>query len=153
VKRTIESKAPTGGEIAMSDDDIRLALQNHWAASDTNDFAAEHRIYSAEAVLEYPQSAERIHGRDNIQAARAAQPNSKRFTVRRILGGGDLWISELVLSYDGEPFYVVSVMEFDGTKVVRETQYFGEAFAPGPSRVQWVERMQPVADDPVGYEA
>jgi len=26
--------------------------------------------------------------------------------------------------------------------VVRETQYFGDPFEPGPSRVQWVERMQ-----------
>ena len=39
---------------------------------------------------------------------------AKRFTVRRVLGGGDLWISELVLTYDEHPFYVVSVMEFEG---------------------------------------
>ncbi|MDT5013994.1 MAG: hypothetical protein QOD39_154 [Mycobacterium sp.] len=125
----------------MSDDDVRVALQRHWAASDANDFAVEHDIYSADAVLEYPQSGERIRGRSNIQASRAAQPNEKRFTVRRILGGGDLWISELVLTYDAQPFYVVSVMEFVGQEVVRETQYFGEAFAPGLSRAQWVERM------------
>jgi hypothetical protein len=37
--------------------------------------------------------------------------------------------------------YVVSVMEFAEGKVVRETQYFGEPFAPGPSRAQWIERM------------
>jgi hypothetical protein len=61
--------------------------------------------------------------------------------VRRILCGGDLWISELVLTYDGHPFYPVSIMEFEGVEVIRETQYFGEAFEPGPSRAQWVERM------------
>ncbi|MFL6083315.1 MAG: hypothetical protein ACJ74F_08910, partial [Mycobacterium sp.] len=79
-------------------------------------------------------------GRHNIQASRTAQPNMKRFTVRRILGGGDLWISELVLTYDAQPFYVVSIMEFEDGDVVRETQYFGEAFEPGPSRAQWVEK-------------
>jgi hypothetical protein len=126
----------------MHDDDVRVALQQHWAASDANDFAAEHQIYRADAVLEYPQSGERIRSRDGIQASRAAQPNTKRFIVRRILGGGDLWISELVLTYDGEPFYVVSIMEFAGGEVVRETQYFGEAFEPGPSRAQWVERIE-----------
>jgi hypothetical protein len=125
----------------MLDDEVRLALQRHWAASDANDFATEHQIYRADAVLEYPQSGERIRGRSNIQASRVAQPSAKRFTVRRILGGADLWISELVLKYDEQPFYVVSIMEFEGGEIVRETQYFGEAFAPGPSRAQWVERM------------
>ena len=126
----------------MGDDDVRVALQRHWAASDANDFAAEHQIYRGDAVLEYPQSGERIRGRANIEASRVAQPSTKRFNVRRVVGGGDLWISELVLTYDGQPFYVVSIMEFEGGKVVRETQYFSEAFEPGPSRAQWVERME-----------
>ena len=125
----------------MDDGDVRAALQRHWAASDADDFAAEHEIYGDHAVLEYPQSGERIRGRESIQASRMAQPNKKRFTVRRMLGGGDLWISELVLTYDGKPNYVVSIMEFAGGKVVRETQYFADPFAPGPSRAEWVERM------------
>jgi hypothetical protein len=87
------------------------------------------------------QSGERIRGRHNVQASRFAQPNKKRFTVRRILGSADLWITELVLTYDGQPSYTVSIMEFRDGKMVREIQYFGEPFEPGPSRVQWVERM------------
>lgn len=125
----------------MRDDDVRDALQRHWAASDANDFVTEHKLYRADAILEYPQSGERIRGRDSIQASRAAQPNAKRFTVRRILGGGDVWISELVLTYDEQPFYVVSIMVFEGAEVTRETQYFGKAFAPSPSRARWVEHM------------
>ena len=123
------------------DDEVRAELLRHWAASDANDFVAEHQIYADHAVLEYPQSGERIRGPHDIQASRMAQPNRKRFTVRRVLGGGALWISELVLTYDEQPVYVVSLMEFDGGKVVRETQYFGEPFEPGPSRARWVERM------------
>ena len=64
------------------DQNIRAALDRHWAASDANDFEAEHEIYHDDAVLEYPQSGERICGRRNIQASRFAQPNKKRFTVR-----------------------------------------------------------------------
>jgi hypothetical protein len=108
----------------MDDREIRAALDRHWAASDVDDFEAEHRIY-----------------RHNIQASRFAQPNKKRFTVRRILGAADLWITELVLTYDGQPSYTVSIMEFRDGKVARETQYFGDPFEPGPSRVQWVELM------------
>ncbi|MGX9674233.1 nuclear transport factor 2 family protein [Mycobacterium sp. HM-7] len=125
----------------MRDDDVEAALREHWAASDVNDFEAEHEIYRDDAVLEYPQSGERIRGRHNIQASRAAQPNVKHFEVRRIVGAGELWVTELVMTYDGQPFYTVSIMEFSGAEVVRETQYFTEAFEPGPSRAQWVERM------------
>ncbi len=70
-----------------------------------------------------------------------SQRTVKRFEVRRIVGKGDLWITEFVLAYDGRPSYSVSVMEFVDGKVARETQYFGEQFEPGPSRAHLVERM------------
>jgi hypothetical protein len=125
----------------MDEAKIREALDRHWAASDANDFVAEHDMYRDDAVLEYPQSGERIRGRHNIQASRTVQPNAKRFTVRRIVGKGDLWVTEFILTYDGRPSYSVSVMEFVDGKVTRETQYFGDPFAPGPSRAHLVERM------------
>jgi hypothetical protein len=125
----------------MEDREIRAALERHWAASDANDFETEHQIYREDAVLEYPQSGERITGRRAIQASRTAQPNLKRFAVRRIIGGGGLWVTEYVLSYDGRPSYTVSIMEFRDGSVVRETQYFSDPFDPAPSRAQWVERM------------
>jgi ketosteroid isomerase-like protein len=128
--------------IAMEDREFRAALDLHWMASDASDFEREHEIYREDAVLEYPQSGEHIRGRRNIQASRAAQPSKKRFTVRRVLGGGDLWITEFVLTYDGQPSYTVSIMELKDGKVVRETQYFGDPFEPGPSRAQWVERIR-----------
>jgi len=125
------------------DDQVALAaLRRHWEASDANDFEAEHDIYREDAVLDYPQSGERIRGRRNIQESRTVQPNKKRFTVRRIVGGGDLWVSEFVLSYDGIPSYVVSIMEFRNGQVAHETQYFGDRFDPGPSRAHLVERME-----------
>ena len=125
----------------MRDQEIRAALDQHWAASDANDFETEHRIYHEDAVLEYPQSGERIRGRRNIQITRSIQPNKKRFTVRRTIGSGDLWITEFILSYDDKPSYTVSIMEFRGDKVARETQYFSDPVVAPPWRAQWVERM------------
>ncbi len=125
----------------MGEQEIREALDRHWAASDANEFDLEHEIYREDALLEYPQSCERIRGREHIQASRAAQPNAKRFTVRRIVGSGNLWVTEFILAYDGRPSYTVSVMEFVDGKVARETQYFADPFEPGASRARWVERM------------
>ena len=124
----------------MDDRTVRTALERHWAASDASNFAAEHEIYHEDAVLAYPQSGERIRGRLNIQESRSVQPAKKRFTVQRIVGGGDLWVTEFVLTYDGIPSYSVSIMEFREGLVARETQYFADGFDPAPSRAHLVER-------------
>jgi hypothetical protein len=128
-------------EDKMDDRTVRAALERHWVASDANDFKVEHEIYREDAVLDYPQSGERIRGRHNIQESRTVQPNKKRFTLRRIIGSGDLWVSEFILTYDGVPSYSVSIMEFREGLVASETQYFADRFDPGPSRAHLVERM------------
>ena len=128
-------------EQSMQEEQIRAALDQHWAASDANDFETEHLIYHEDALLEYPQSGERTCGRANIQITRSIQPNKKRFNVRRIVGAGDLWITEFILSYDGKPSYTVSIMEFRGDEVAHETQYFADPFEPSPARAQYVERI------------
>jgi hypothetical protein len=125
----------------MDDRAIRAALERHWVASDASDFETEHDIYRDDAVLDYPQSGERIRGRRNIQQSRTVQPNKKRFTVRRMIGSGELWVTEFVLTYDDVPSYVVSIMEFREGKVAHETQYFADRFDPGPSRAHLVERI------------
>ena len=119
---------------------MRAALERHWRASDASDFNAEHEIYREDATLHYPQSGERIRGRRNIQESRYVQPNKKRFTVGRIIGGGDLWVTEFILTYDGAPSYVVSIMEFRDGQVINETQYFADRFDPASSRAHLVER-------------
>jgi ketosteroid isomerase-like protein len=125
----------------MRDQHVRAALDQHWAASDSGDFETEHAIYHEDAVLEYPQSRERIRGRRNIQITRTLQANKKRFSIHRIRGGGDLWITEYILTYDDQPSYTVSIMEFRNGKIARETQYFGDPFEASAWRSQWVERM------------
>ena len=120
---------------------IRAALDQHWAASDVNDFETDHQIYLEDAVLEYPQSGERTRGRSNIQNQRANKPSDKRFSVRRIIGSGELWVTEFIMTYDRKPSYTVSIMEFKDNKVARETQYFADPFAAPAFRAQWVERI------------
>ena len=128
-------------EQSVQEKQIRAALDQHWAASDANDFETEHRIYLDDAVLEYPQSGELTRGRSNIQGQRASQPSNKRFSIRRIVGSGELWVTEFILTYDGKPSYTVSIMEFKGDKVSRETQYFADPFVAPAFRAKWVERM------------
>ncbi len=112
----------------------RAAIEEHWAASERGDLEAEHELYSSEAILVYPQSGERFSGRSAISAQRGGHPAERHFFVRRIVGGGDLWVSECVITYDGVPSFSVSIMEFDGQLVVHETQYFADGFDVPASR-------------------
>src|ERR1700740_1743046 len=125
-------------EQSRQEEQIRRALDQHWAASDANDFETEHRIYLEDAVLEYPQSGELTRGRSNIQGQRASQPNKKRFSIRRIVGRGELWVTEFILTYDAKPSYTVSIMEIKGDTVARETQYFEDPFVAPAFRAKVV---------------
>ena len=126
----------------MQDDQIRDVLNAHWHASAIGDADAEHDIYADDAVCEYPQSGERIVGRVNLQALRSHHPGKPSgFNVRRILGEGNLWITEYIITYQGRPTLTVSIMEFREGKVVYETQYFADPFEAPDWRSQWVQRM------------
>ena len=126
----------------MTDADHRAAIERHWAASRAGDEAAEHAIYADDAVLEYPQSGERFSGRRNIQGQRGQHPARREFVVRGVRGSGDLWITELVITYDGKPYDTVSIMEFRAGEVALETQYFAEPFEAAAWRAQWASSAQ-----------
>jgi hypothetical protein len=97
-------------------------------------------------VLDYPQSGERFRGRPSIQAQRGSHPADRHFSVRRILGHSNLWISECVITYDGMPTHSVSIMEMDGEHVVHETQYFADPFVPAAGRAGLAEQIPESAE-------
>jgi hypothetical protein len=129
-----------------SDADIRARVQEHWDASERGDGDTEHAIYAEDAILDYPQSGERFRGRSRIQAQRGGNPAERHFTVRRIQGSGDLWVSECVITYDGVPTYSLSVMEITDGFVTHETQYFADPFEAAAGRAALVEPI-PAVDE------
>lgn len=124
------------------DASTKARIEEHWKASERGDSDAEHAIYAAGAILDYPQSGERFRGRPAIQAQRGGHPAERHFTIRRIRGGGDLWVSECVITYDGAPTYSVSIMELTHDQVTHETQYFADPFPAPASRAPLAEPIQ-----------
>jgi hypothetical protein len=129
------------------DDDARTRarIEEHWTASESGDSDTEHAIYAADAILDYPQSGERFRGRSKIKAQRGGHPAERHFRVLRIRGGGDLWVSECVITYDGAPTYSVSVMAFADGLVTHETQYFADPFPAADWRAPLAEPI-PASD-------
>jgi hypothetical protein len=120
---------------------VELAVEEHWRASECGDSGVEHAIYAADAILDYPQSGERFRGRTTIAAQRGGHPADRHFTVLRIVGSGNLWVSECIITYDGAPTYSVSIMEFAHERVAHETQYFADPFRAAASRTALAEPM------------
>ncbi|HTU95183.1 MAG TPA: nuclear transport factor 2 family protein [Solirubrobacteraceae bacterium] len=124
-----------------TDTETRARIRGHWEASEGGDIEAEHAIYADDAILDYPQSGERFVGRSRIQAQRGGHPAERHFTIRRIQGAGEVWVSECVITYDGAPTYSVSLMEFSDGLVSHETQYFADPFPASPDRAELAERI------------
>ena len=115
-----------------------LVMQWTYTGGPNEDRTAE--VYTDETVLEFPQSGERFRGRDNITAWRQRYPARLDFEPRELRGGGDLWIAETALRYDGgEPVSVVKVLQFRGDKVERETIYFADPFPAPDWRAPYAE--------------
>ena len=117
----------------------RARIEQHWEASERGDGETEHAIYAEDAILDYPQSGERFRGRPRIRAQRGGHPAERHFTVLRISGGSDLWVSECIITYDGVPTYTVSIMEFTDGLVTHETQYFADPFQAPAQRAALAE--------------
>ena len=110
-----------------------------WASRDE---VRASEIYAEDAALEFPQSGERIRGRDKIIAFRSSYPAGTTFEMHRTIGCHNLWVNEYTIRYNGEkPHKVVGIMEFRDGRVFRERLYINEHWEPPAWRSQWVELM------------
>jgi hypothetical protein len=127
----------------MDETAARAALEHYLGATDQD---VAHEIYHEDAVLEFPQSGERFDGVENFKAWRRAYPAKVDYELREFRGGGDVWVAELVLHYDGGPAnYGVSILQFRGEKVARETIYVGEAWKAPEWRAAYASKSSTTA--------
>jgi hypothetical protein len=130
-----------GRYATMDESVVRQLIADHFVVAGKDEIAAAD-IFADDAVLEWPQSGERIRGKPQIVALHEAAPVSVEIEIRRTIGCGELWVTEATIRYDGaRPTKAVFIMEFRDGKVVRETDYFGDPFDPPEYRSSWVELM------------
>jgi SnoaL-like domain len=116
---------------------VRAMIENHFELSRT-DPAGAHGIYHDDAVLEFPQSGERFEGVESFRDWRSDYPASTSFELGEVRGGDDVWVVELKVRYDDGPWnHGVSIHEFRGDRIARETIYYAEPFDAPEWRAQW----------------
>jgi len=136
----------------MDNDAMERKLRDLYTSGDLEGLARlMSELASPDMVQEWPQSGERIRGRDNIAAVNqnyeGATGTAPKMTLRRILKPGAAWVAESTIDYgDGTPVSCVSIIETDADgKIVKTTDYFASPFPAPEWRRKWVEQMEPVA--------
>ena len=104
-----------------------------WQLMETNDFRYVGSLLADDFVLDWPQSGERIRGRDNYAAMNEEYPTSTgrwTFTVNRIVGNEHQAVSDVTVT-DG------------GGKIVSMIEFWPEPFEALENRRHLVERIDP----------
>jgi hypothetical protein len=105
---------------------------------------AEDRIRHDEYTMEWPQSRERLRGRDTMKAFQESNAGSRppRW-VRRVLVREGLWVVEGSVDYGGgrEGDFVL-ILELREGRVFKETRYYADKLEASEARARWFERME-----------
>ena len=145
----------------MHDAAIREALVRQF--EDGRDLDATHELYHDDAVLEFPQSGERFVGKASFLTWRKRYAAKVDYRIRRIVGHAELWVLELLVSYNGSPpMFGVSIVRFRGDRIERESIYVMDGVrGQSESCSEWVTAFDPLASvspsewrdgEPIGIE-
>ena len=126
----------------MGEQDPRRVAAGLWKAIEVGDWDGASALLHDDFVQEWPQSGERIVGRENALAINRNFPGgAPKMAFRESVAVGDLVVLQVDLKYaDGSVYQAVCIMELRDGKVAKETDYFAEPFAAPQWRAQWVER-------------
>ena len=125
----------------MGEKENHALARRYWETWVPQDLNALGEFLADDCVQEFPQSGERIRGKDNILAILESYPGLPKATIKRTTCGNKLAVGELQLDYGHKVYDCISIIEIKGEKVVHEVQYFTEPFEAPAWRSQWVERM------------
>jgi len=96
-------------------------------------------------VEEWPQSGERLSKAAAMKVGESYEQGSgtsPKFTYKRMLGGGDVFVVEGTIDYgDGIPVSYVGVGELQDGKIKKMTEYFANPFEAPAWRAPFVEKM------------
>ena len=126
----------------MSEQENRDALERfRQSFFERQDIDAMADLLHDDFVEEFPQSGERIRGKDNWRELYNSYPALPTLIDYKYSLSGDLAVVEMVLEYEGNRMNVCEIIDLQDGKFKRDRAYFAEPFEAPEWRAQWVERM------------
>ena len=130
--------APVDGDFEAG---RRKAVGRLFDAIQAGDYPVMVELLTPDAITRWPQSGELITGAMSCVRVYENYPGGPPiYEVQRISGGGDVWVAELVADYGAERWYTVSILEFEGPRIARMTDYYGPSLPAPEWRRDWVQR-------------
>jgi ketosteroid isomerase-like protein len=110
----------------------------------TNDYRAVGKYLSDDFVLEWPQSKERLRGRENFAQMNEAYPTHGRwnFIINRIIGSETEAVSDVSVSDDAVHARAITFFTTRDGKIVRMVEYWPEEYPAPENRRHLVELME-----------
>ena len=136
-----EARVQTASEPDISEQRSET-IGRFFAAIQEGDYAVLREVLTPDAITRWPQSGERITGAMACVRVYENYPGGPpAVVVKRISGDGTVWVAELVADYGEERWHTVSVVEFEGSRIARMTDYFGPSF-PAPEWRQGLVELE-----------
>lgn len=129
----IENSPVSATAPALAPDQARAAtVARYFSAIQAGDYATLLEVLTPDAVTRWPQTGEQITSAMACVRIYESYPGGPpSYRVERVTGTGDTVVAELVADYGPDRWYVVSICEFDGSRVARMTDYFSPTL-PAP---------------------
>jgi hypothetical protein len=121
-------KGQAMGDFSVSDVDMQHeighgTLEQFWEALIAGEEKQAVQIYDEGAVLRSPQDGRKITGRTNIAARGLLEPGERLVKINSIVGYGRFWVCECEALQHEQLMLLVSIVEMDDGRIVRETRY------------------------------
>lgn len=114
-----------------------------WTRMQSNDCRSVGDLLSDEFVLDWPQSRERIRGRDNFALMNEEYPAHGRwqFTINTIVGNDDQAVSDVSVTAGSRSDRAISFFTVHDGKIVKIVEFWPEAYPAPENRRHLVETL------------
>jgi limonene-1,2-epoxide hydrolase len=124
----------------------RLAVdivREFWETMQSNDFRAAGKFLSDDYILEWPQSNERIRGRDNFAAMNAQYPAHGRWTfvINNIVGNEYEAVSDVSITDGVQSARAITFSTVKDGKICKQTEFWPENYQAPENRKHLVESI------------
>jgi len=116
-------------------------VKTFWSLMQTNDFRSVGEVLSNDFILEWPQSKERIRGRDNFAAMNEQYPANGRweFQINRIIAVDNEAVSDVSVTDGVQVARVISFFQISNNLIQKMVEFWPDPFAPLENRKHLVE--------------
>ena len=123
----------------MNPKDIVLKF---WEAMGGNDFFVVAELLHEDFILEWPQSRERIRGRENFARLNTAYPAVGKwtFSINQIIAEGNMVVTNVSVSDELRNDRAITFSSIRDGRIWKQVEYWPEPVEAPAWRAEWVER-------------